>query len=137
MSTDTELACALAANEGRRSSFNDTQYDESLARCIQEEEIAGYESTLGEKFPGFGKEIGCHSQLFSRTDPEDGPIFVLSTLLSVCCLCGTAWLLVRARLFALPCCPGYLINAVQKGCVSFQRGYDMDQCILQLPKDNP
>ncbi|CAL8470675.1 g10217 [Coccomyxa elongata] len=47
MSTDTELACALAANEGRRHSFNDTQYDESLARSIQEEEIAGYESTLG------------------------------------------------------------------------------------------
>lgn len=58
MYTDTELACAVAANERRRSNFNDTQYDEGLARSIQDEEIAGYESTLGLKLPGFGKKIG-------------------------------------------------------------------------------
>lgn len=86
MSTDTELACALAANEGRRYSFNDTRYDESLARCIQDDEIASYESTLGEKTPGFVKKVGCHSQLFSKTDPEDAHTFVLSIFLSVCCL---------------------------------------------------
>lgn len=50
MSADTDLAIALALSERRTSSLDGTHYDENLARCIQDEEIANFQSTLGEHF---------------------------------------------------------------------------------------
>ncbi len=63
MSTDIDLAIALSLSEGRTSNFVDTRRDSSIARSIQDEDIAQWQSTLGEKTSGFGTILeGSHSQ---------------------------------------------------------------------------
>ena len=62
MSTDTDLAIALSLSEGRTSNFVDTRRDSNIARNIQDEEIAQWQSTLGEETSGFGTILGGESQ---------------------------------------------------------------------------